>query len=99
MAKYENMVWILDSRNVTLLSSEHRILVGNWVKVNSDNLKKKVRVVILMKCSFWTEMMVKGVLLIVKAPIPFHLCADIPAAHAILKEKYQIAFPEKIADR
>lgn len=94
LARHEKMIWIIDSRNVTWLSSDHRIMANGWVKAQTPLMQQKVKVAFMTHCSFWTEMMIKGILAMIKAPIPFHLCADVSAVRSILKEKYQMEVPE-----
>lgn len=96
-SRFDKMIWVVDARNVTLLSSEHRILANKWVKAHSATIQQKVTVAFYTHCSFWTELMVKGILVMIKTPIPFHLCADLSAVKILLKEEYQIEIPEIVS--
>jgi hypothetical protein len=82
--------WIFDSRHTKLLSSEHRIAAGNWMKSNSQTIKQRVKAVFLVECSFWTELMLKSIFLVINPPVPFHILKKADDAYKMLAQKYQM---------
>lgn len=82
---YSDAVWVFNSKHTKLLSSEHRIAAGNWLKENLPLLKEKVRMVFFIECSFWTEMMLKSIFLVAKLPVPMKVVKDISSVTQFLQ--------------
>jgi hypothetical protein len=81
--------WVFNSKHTKLLSSEHRIAAGTWMKDNLEMIKERVPVVILTECSFWTQMMIKSIFLVVKPPVPFEMCSDLTAAKKLIDDRFK----------
>jgi hypothetical protein len=92
LENHKDMVWILNFQHVTLLPSEHRILAGNWLKKYSGLMKERLRCTIMIDCSVWTSMMLKGMFLIAPSPVPIHVLKDMDAARKLLREQYNLRF-------
>jgi hypothetical protein len=85
-----NMIWIIKAKHIKLLPSEHRIAAGVFIKQNIEQLKLGVRVAFLVEASFWTQMMLNAITLIIKSPVPFHVCSNMDDALLILRRDYGI---------
>jgi hypothetical protein len=92
LENHKGMIWILNFKHVTLLPSEHRILAGNWLKKNASLMKQNLRCSIMVECSMWTSVVLKGMFLIASPPIPTHVASDLAAARKIMIEQYAVTY-------
>ena len=87
------MIWVFNFKHVKLVPSEHRIAMGNWVRSNLNDMKKKIRCIIMIDVSLWTNLVVKGIQVVTTVPVPLHTCKNIDEAKKLLAEKYNILQP------
>ncbi len=87
---HSSTVWIINSKHTKLLPSEHRIAAGNWIKENMTKIKERVIVVILIECSFWTEMVLKSIFLVNKPPVRFEILKDLDAAEKFINTELKL---------
>lgn len=88
--EHSGMVWVFNFKHVRLVPSEHRILAGNWTKAHSQLLKDNVKATLMIECSMWATIVLKGMFLIAPSPIPMHVCRDAADAKRLMKEKYGV---------
>jgi hypothetical protein len=81
---------IVDLLKAKYLNSDLRIKQGNWLKENDGLLKEKLEGVIIVNNSPIMTIVVRGVLLIKKPPVPMYFVKTMEEALALVDKKQSI---------
>jgi hypothetical protein len=81
---------IVNLLNAKYLNSDLRIKQGNWLKEKDSLLKEKLEGVIIVNNSVMMNIVVKGVLLIKKPPVPMYFVKTVEEAMALADEKQSV---------
>ncbi len=88
--RHENMVFIFDLSVGKPLSSEIRILQGEWIKNKEELIKNKLKGMVFVHNSIIMNLMMKGIFLIKKPPVPYVVTKNIEEALNCANEQYHV---------
>ena len=89
--KGEKAIMIFDLTHAKYMSSEIRIQYGNWIKHAESLFKDKLICIILVNKSSIMNMVVKGIMLIKKLPIPMHMVSTLEEGITLANKSLQVS--------
>jgi hypothetical protein len=81
---------IVNLLNAKYLNSDLRIKQGNWLKEKDSLIKEKLEGVVIVNNSMIMTIVVKGILLIKKPPVPMYFVKTVEEALALADEKQSV---------
>ena len=87
---YSDFVIIMDASSTKYLSSELRIRQGNWMKKNESKMKTQVLGIVFIIPSAIVRMILNGIFLIQKLPVPYSVSSNMEEANKWAHEKLSV---------
>lgn len=91
--KDEKAIMIFDLTHAKYMSGDVRLQYGNWVKKSEKLFTDKLICVILVNKSAIMNMVIKGVMLIQKLPVPMYIIPTIEEAVELANKTLSEAIP------